>query len=210
MTLTATVPGYATTLVTPPDEEPITLGDEKLHARLDASDEDVLIESYVTAARVYAERYTGRAFITQTWNLKLDDFPAQRSDTIGWRMLGNPIFLPNPPLSSVVSITYIDDDGTTQTWASSNYDVDTDSEPGRVALAFDKTYPSTRGDIHAVTVQFIAGYGNASTVPDPLKEAIRQLVLDMYENREARTPVRMSDNPTVARLLDIYSVRGPV
>lgn len=153
--------------------EPITKAEAKSFARQDDATDDTLIDTLIEAAREWCESFTGRAFIKQTWTQIID-----------WSFPGV-IQLPYAPLTSVSSITYIDTAGTSQTLASSEYTVDIQKEPGRVYEAWTKTWPTTRFIRQAVTVTYLAGYGNAaSDVPVPLKTAVRQLVLHWYDQRE--------------------------
>ena len=161
----------ARTIQTAPTVEPVSLEELKAHLRVDIDDDDALITSIGKAARQQAEVYTGRAFCTQTWDLFLDSWPTV-------------IYLPYPPLSSVTSITYTDTAGDSQTVSTSVYTVDTDSEPGRIYLAYGQTWPTTRGIRHAITVRYVCGYGAAAAVPENVKHAIKIMAADMYENRE--------------------------
>ena len=120
-------------LITAPAAEPISTAIAKAHLRVDFSTDDTLIDSLVVAAREYVEQVTGRALITQTWEL-LDD-----------RFKGRAIHLPNAPLQSVTSVKYIDTGGTEQTFSSGSYTVYTySSNPGEVGLNFDEEWPQTR------------------------------------------------------------------
>lgn len=168
---------FGLTLVTPPATEPLTLSEAKSHGIIQTAADDAFVTSLIQAARECCERVTERALITQTWKLVLDRFPRNiyGSDA--------PMRLPRPPLASVTSITYVDTDGTTQTWASSNYLVDTDSEPGRVAPAVNAAWPVSRAQQGAVTVTYVAGYGAASAVPEEIKQRLRNYVAYCYEHR---------------------------
>lgn len=163
-------------LVTAPTVEPITTRDIKDHLRID-TDVDLEAEelkTYVSAARAWCELFQNRAYITQTWDWALDRWPR------------SPFEIPLPRLQSISSITYYDTDETSADFGSANTIVDTISEPGRVSLAWNKTYPSTTlRPINGVIIRFVAGYGDAeSNVPNNIKQAIRLLVGHMYENRE--------------------------
>lgn len=161
-------------LVTPPASEPVTLDEAKDHLHVDGTDEDTYITTLITVARQQAERVEGRVYITQTWALTLDEFPD-----------GDWITLPVCPLLTVEEVTYLDADGTEQTWASSNYVVDTKSTPGRLALAPDKEWPTTQsGRVNAVTITMSAGYGAASAVPKTAKQAVLLLIGHWFANRE--------------------------
>ena len=163
-------------LVTAPTVEPITTRDIKDHLRID-TDVDLEAEElkeYVSAARAWCELFQNRAYITQTWDWALDGWPR------------SPFEIPLPKLQSITSIKYFDTDETENTFASSNYQVDIISEPGRVTLTWNNTYPSTTlRPINGIIIRFVAGYGGAEKdVPNNIKQAIRLLVGHMYENRE--------------------------
>lgn len=158
------------TLNAAPATDPLTLAEAKAHLRVTATDEDALITSLITAATDSAEIFTGRALVTQTWDLTLDSFPCV-------------IEVPKPPLVSVTSITYIDTDGATQTLATTEYTVDTKSEPGRIVPAYGKYWPSTREVPNAVTIRFVAGYGNAAAVPKSIKQGMLMQIEHMFDNR---------------------------
>lgn len=164
-------------LSTAPTIEPITLDEAKLYLRVEHSADDADITRLIKAAREWVERVTWRALISQTWKLRLTRFPC------------GPIYLPKPPLQSVSSVTYVDADGTSQTWNSSLWISDIYSEPGVLEPAYSQSYPVTRAIRQAVTITFIAGYGSAATdVPARIREAIVEHVRNSYDNRGVLTP----------------------
>lgn len=170
------------TLVTAPAKEPITLAEAKSHLRVEHTEDDQYIETLISVARQWAEGFTRRAFVTQTWDLVLDDFP-------------HVIEVPLPPLQSVTaaSFTHIDTDGTTTQVPTVRYTVDTDSEPARIHESYGQTWPSTRDIANAVRCRFVAGYGDdEANVPAPIRHAIKILVAQWYEHRE---PVVMNMTP---------------
>lgn len=159
-------------LVTGPVSWPLTVSECKQHLRIDHSDEDTLIDSYLRAATAQAETVLDRQLMTAIWRLSFHGF-------CGWE-----ISLPKPPLQSVSSITYLDTAGTTQTLSSSLYVVDTYSEPGRITPSYNAVWPSVRWQMNSVNITFIAGYASAAVVPDRIKTGIKFLVSQWYENRE--------------------------
>lgn len=162
-------------VTTPPASEPINLAEAKTHLRVDDSVEDALITRLISAARLHGEQLAGRAFITRTLTATLDDWP---DDGL--------IELPYPPLISVVSIIYTDAAGVPTTWPASNYVVDTTSTPGRIALAYNKSWPTaTLRPLAPIAIQYTAGYGAAGNVPDQYKQGLLLLIGAWYENREA-------------------------
>ena len=163
------------TLVTPPATEPITLDEAKEHLRVDVTDEDDYIEGLIRAARQYAETtFTHRAFIEQELRLTLNRWPVDRY-----------LELPRPPLISVTSITYTDEDGTADTLtAGTDYLVDTAAN--RLVLRNGVYWPTvTLQESGAISIVYLAGYGDrASDVPEEIRHALKILVGHWYENRE--------------------------
>ena len=168
----------ALSLVTAPTVEPLHLDEVKNHLKVDAdlTADDALIQGLIVAAREWAERYTRRALITQTWDLVLDGFPAV-------------IWVSKAPLQSITSITYTDSDGDSQTLSSSLYTVETPAGPtaqkGRIVPAYNEVWPTVRSHINVVTVRFVAGYGDTwNDVPQSIRQAMLLVIGEVYERRE--------------------------
>ena len=159
---------------TAPANEPLELTDARTHLREPDAAENDYITGLIIVARRTVEAVTRRQIINATWQLTLEEFPAE-------------IILDRPPLSSIASITYVDADGDTQTLASSGYQSDTTAFKGRVKPAYGESWPTTRSDTYnAVTVTYVAGYGaTAASVPEDIIHAIKLLLGHLYENREA-------------------------
>jgi len=198
------------TLVTAPTIEPVTLDEAQAHLRLDQNVDDVLVETLIQAAREIAEAHTRRAIMLQTWDWKLDGFPACE-----------PWELPKAPLLSVTSISYVDANGTTQTWSSSNYTVLAPAGarclPGTVSLGYGVTYPVPRSQPNAVTVRYTCGYSSSATaataraaVPAAIKAAMLLTIGELYARREnAVVGTIINEVPlSAARLLAPYVVHG--
>lgn len=175
-----------TTLEIPPTEEPVELREAKIHMSMEEGEtiEDEYIESIIIkAAREGVELITGRALLNQTWSYYLNEWPD-----------GNEIKLPRPPLIWTVAnsyITYTDSDGTVHTFENAgppvtyDYDVDTDSEPGRIVLKYGESWPSaTLQPMNPIRIYYDCGWKDPEDVPAMLKAAILLTASDMYENRE--------------------------
>tara|TARA_R110001599_G_scaffold93625_1_gene243994 strand:+ start:907 stop:1488 length:582 start_codon:yes stop_codon:yes gene_type:complete len=176
-------------VTTEPAIEPVTVAEAKTQLRIDGSDEDTLIGNYITVARQTLEILMRRSFITQSITLKYDAFPSV-------------IRLPRPPAIAITSINYIDTDGASTTWSSSNYTLDSQLQPASLQPNYNVDYPSTRVQPNAVTVVYTAGYGTATTdVPESIRLAIRLLVGSYYENREATAIKQMSELPLGLQML---------
>lgn len=186
--------GYSVTVSSEPAAEPITTAEAKTQLRLSVTDDDTYIDTLIVTARRQVEKYLARALVTQTRVLRLDRFP-----------LSNVIELPYAPIQSVSSVTYVDQNGTTQTWSSDEYRVDIYSSPGRITPEFDYVWPVAREVTHAVTVTYVCGYGGASDLPADIKHALKLQVTRLYENR-GEYPIE--DNKAATGILSFYRVHS--
>jgi len=163
-------------LITPPAEEPVTLAEAKAQLRLEHALDDTTVTALISTARQYVELATWRALVTQTWELSLDGFPV-------WSVTcPREIQLPKGDVQSVTSVKYDDPAGVEQTFPASSYIVD-GYPPARVVLKRVANWPATNFEALSVRVRYVAGYGAASAVPGPLKQATLLLVSQMYEHR---------------------------
>lgn len=157
-----------------PTAEPVSL--EELTAQVASTDtaEDLLLWRCAQRARADLEQRFRVAFLSQTWTWKLDELPEY-----------GPLCIPWLPVTSVSSIAYVDDAGTTQTWSSSDYQVSYATQRRtRIAPAYDESWPSLRGSTFAaMTVTFVAGWASAAAVPLPLKQAVLMYAAFLYANR---------------------------
>lgn len=160
-------------LKTAPVEDPVTLAETKLHLRVDPdlTDDNTLIASMIKAATETAQAITRRQFVTATYELRFDSFPTV-------------INFPRPPLASVVSVKYKDTAGDVQTFDAGKYEVDIYSTVGRIQPKTTESWPTTGDFLGAVIVEYTAGYGAATAVPDDIKSAILLMVGHLYEHRE--------------------------
>lgn len=187
-------------LITPAAAEPVTVGEARAHVKMISTVHDATLTANITAARGMLDGshgMLGRALMPQTWELVLDAFPC------------GAVRIPLPPLQAVTFVRYLDTAGVEQTLPTTDYAVDTVSEPGWIA-AGPNGWPQTFDGINAVTIRFVAGYADAAAVPATIKAAILLLVGDLFENREGGSVgERYAQNPTVDRLLFPYTLLMP-
>jgi uncharacterized phiE125 gp8 family phage protein len=181
---------YSLTRTVEPTVEPVSLAEAKRHANVVATDDDTLISALLQAAREQVESDASRALVTQTWRLKLHSFFADL------------IELPRPPLVSVSSIVYLDQDNVSQTLPAAYYRVDADRSPGVIWRDADYTWPTISDQPNAVTITYVAGYGAAAAVPARAKQAILLLVGHWYKSREAVGQVGSEIALTYQRLIN--------
>ena len=167
-------------------DRPVSVADAKEHLRIvDMTTDDDYIGVLIDTATAWCEDYCDRTFADKQYTVAFDDFVDLR------------IGLPRPPVrlnataaSATVTISYVDQGGTTQTltWAQSGtqqFRLDRDHVPSLVYPKYLENWPSVRLDDNSVQVTYLAGYGGAANVPTPAKHAIKMLVGFWYANRES-------------------------
>lgn len=187
-----------TKLITGPAVEPISLAEAKAHLRVDSDAEDALIGLLIASARQAAEHETGRALITQTWELVLDAFPSAE------------IEIPAAGVASIASVKYLDGAGDEQTVSASAYVLDAESVPAYVLPASGYEWPGTADSANAVRVRYVAGFGAAAAdVPASIRHWMLLHIGTAYAQREsvaAGVPVAELPGRYHAALLDPYRV----
>lgn len=165
---------------TEPANEPVSLADFKTYAKIDYTTDDTLITSLLKAARKISENYTKRKTTTSTI-------------TIDYLKTSDRIYLPFTPVISVTSINTLDkDDTATLLVANTDYYVNGD-------------YIEVPDHGKRLKVIYTAGYGaNATDVPDDFVSAIKELTLQLYEQRGSYDETEPVINRTVKVLLHNY------
>ena len=182
-------PIYRLVETSPPSTEPLALGEVKTFLRVDQDNDDALISSLITAARMFCEGNTGRSLVTRGYSLFLDRWPGLRF-THRFRAehrriphMAGVVELPYPPLLSVARINIYAADGGTTVFDPGNYYVDTAGTPGRIVLT-QGTMPPLPGRIaNGIEIQYSAGYGTEDDVPALLRQGMLQVIAHLYEHR---------------------------
>jgi hypothetical protein len=175
-------------LVTPPAAEPLTAAEARARLNIGSEVTDDTLNALIKAARQTIDGgrgWLGRALITQTWRLMLDAFPGcdagrgyHRWAADEWDS-NSQIIIPLPPLQSITSVLYVDRDGATQTVSPSDY-VKRSGEPAAIVPAYGKSWPVSRHQPDAVTIEFVCGYGiSGSSVDEPIRNAIALMVSNL-------------------------------
>ncbi|WP_407122759.1 phage head-tail connector protein [Bradyrhizobium sp. STM 3561] len=158
---------YPASVTVAATEAPVTIDEVKLRLRIDAADDETDVQLMIAGATGYVEKYCNTRLATQTVILKCDRF----SDFE---------FLPEAPVQSVSSVTYIDATGAVQTLSTDVYELRADGLEAAIVLKFAQQWPATQIGSR-ITVTAVVGYAAA---PDAIKNAILLLIGGMYANRE--------------------------
>ena len=185
-------------LITGPAAEPISLAEAKSHLRVVGTEDDALISLLISSARQSAEHETGRALVSQTWELVLDAFPTSE------------IVIPAAGVLSVASVKYLGTDGIEQTLSGAAYVLDAEDAPAYLLPAAGYSWPDTADAANAVRVRFLAGFGAASSdVPASIRHWMLLHIGTAYAQREgvaAGVPVADLPGRYHAALLDAWRV----
>lgn len=204
-------------LLASPEAEPVIGAELRAHLRLTENDEVKDLDAKLKAARMFFERETNRALVTQRWRLTLDSFPCSSLD---------PIVLAKSPLQSVISIKYYDEDGELQTLRDTeasppvegDFIITDGKELDEIYLEPEETWPVTQVRPGAVIIECDFGWkteeeqgedeDDSVLVPEDLKLGILYLAAHYFENRE---PVNIGNivtelGFTLQDIIDKYKV----
>lgn len=170
----------------------------RLHCKIDliggSHPDDTVLTAALDGARRYAEHYTQTSIGAQTLELALDAFP------VSW------ITLPRGPVTSITSVKYLDQAGVLQTLDPGAYKLDTYETPARLFPVFGTSWPSTRCEVNAVLIRYVAGAVTAE-IDQAVISALKLITGHLYENREDSTPGTTNNIPLGANtLLDTVKV----
>lgn len=184
----------ALAVTTQPRREITTVAIARRHCRIDHTDDDALLAGYIATARTWAESYLSRALITQTllWTVLPEELVPHRFA----HMLWDDLYLPRAPVQAIGTITVTDARGNETAISAATLPV----VPPNPLLGYVVNLPLARLRIgpetvladgrilrHAsldnVQVSFVAGYGDETTVPAPIVEAVLLTVAFLYEHR---------------------------
>lgn len=184
----------AALLLAGPTGEPITLAEAKTYMKIDVSEEDGLIQTLITAARLHVEALAQCALMTQSWRLVRDAWPR-----------GRVLQIPIGPVQEVREVRVYDDK--LFTVSPESYIVEVSGIPARLTMRRGYSWPRPGRDIAGIEIDFIAGYGSErDDVPACLRQALLLLVSHWFTHRE---PVVLGDAPlpipgTVDALLERF------
>jgi len=176
------------TLITPPAAQAIDLDVLKQFLRMDADLYTVhadTITALITACTGHAEDMTGRAMITQTWDLTFDSWSDVLFEDGGY---GPERVLPFGWCQEAAHIKYLDPDQTevtldTDQWAAAGIGADDGAQiyfPGDGGFDSPALYEK-----EAVTLRMVCGYGDThAAVPAPVRTAIMVMVKDLFDGEE--------------------------
>jgi uncharacterized phiE125 gp8 family phage protein len=164
------------TVIVQPFTEPVTLAEAKTQLRIDFTDLDTPIGNMIRGGRQWVEKQTGLALVDQTLEMLLQGYP------------NDDVIRLTPPVITVVSFEYTDDNGAYQTHSAGAYVLDTAGKFPRILPAYGVTWSATLAQTNSLRVRWRAGFvedgsptQSITLVPEPLRQAILLHVQAMHE-----------------------------
>ena len=154
------------TVMTPPDEEPLTLAAAKDFLRIGNDAEDSLVADLIRAGRAHVEAATGLALVSRTLKRRWTKWPQG--------LLRTGVKLRPGPATALVAVVRVDAEGGEEL-LTGRFRL----EGGKLRLRPFAELPvvAPGGAIDAV---FVAGYGGAEDVPEDLVHAVKLWVQAAY------------------------------
>lgn len=158
-------------IVTPPAIEPVSLDEAKDFLRLLADEEDALLATLITAARLMIEAASGRMLIEQGWRIVLDRWPE-----------GGAVRVPLSPVRAISAARILGPDDAALPVAAEALALVEGSDPPNIEMAGPLPVPGRpRGGIE---IDVVAGFGaTRDMVPAPLRQAVLRLAARWFEHR---------------------------
>lgn len=133
-------------LITPPTTQAITLAEAKTHLRLTVTSDDVYVTSLIGVATDYVESFCGRKLITQTW----EKYYQSWDDISG---------VPFGQLQQIDQITWLDEDGLSDTVAVTDYIVTgVGTDHPAIEIDDDADMSNDLYQVDPIQVRFTCGY----------------------------------------------------
>lgn len=159
---------YPSTVTTAPTVEPVTLAQAKGQCGIldDETDFDAQIERLIKTARSHVEHYCNVRWAEQTLSCPCDGF-----DDLAR--------LPEGPLKSVTSLTYIDPAGAEQTVPDTVFQPHKDGIEPSIRLKYGQSWPAIQ---RGSRITLLAVFGGE--VPEEVQHAMLLFVEDSFLVRE--------------------------
>ena len=175
---------YTYKVLTPPVNQLLSLVQIKNYLRLDADDtsDDDLLNSFLSSAIGYVQKYTNRTLLTTKYITYRDNF------IVGY---GNYIYelhyweLRRSPLQTIDSIEYYNTSNVLTDVDNKIYYNTLENDYSKVLLNYGESFPTDNNQkLQCIEITFYAGYGDtADDVPDDIIDAVLLIISSMYENR---------------------------
>jgi uncharacterized phiE125 gp8 family phage protein len=143
-----------------PTTEPVSVSEARTYLRIGTDGDDAVLENLLRAARETMENRTGQALVTCT----------VRQRFVGARKAGT-VLPGRRPVQSILDARLLAEDGT-----------ETDMPTGWIKLVDGRFWLAR--DVVGMRLDYVAGFGGASAVPQAHKTAILEMVGEALARRD--------------------------
>lgn len=143
----------------------LSRAEAKLHLNILDTSFDDLIDDYLGAAHDMLWREAGISAGDQT--------------LVAYMKAWKDVEIPFERVSSITSIKYYDENNSQQTLSSANYSLYNNQHPTLIDI---DSSPSLYDREDAIEIKIVTGY---TVVPEAVKQVLRMMVADMFENRQS-------------------------
>ena len=149
-----------------PEAEPITVAELRSHLHVDAQN-DLLLNSLISSARLFIEAETGVRMLSQRWRLLLNEWPPKIIELPVWpiieishiKLLGSPSKLVN----------------------DASYELETAARPA-VLMVDGAALPRPLRRRYGIELEVLVGFGaNADNLPEDLKLSVMLLAAHWFD-----------------------------
>jgi len=161
-------------IIVPATGELVTLNEAKAWCKVTHTAEDAIFSALITAGIQKAEKITNRVFLERTFTGFFSGPACSKFEK------GLYLELRRGPLLSVATIE-VTVDGAQETISTDDYDVK--QSTGFSRIIFNEFGASPDLIPYPLQVDFTAGYGVATDVPEPIKTAIKEAICYWYSHR---------------------------
>lgn len=165
-----TTADYLLNLTDAPAVAPVTVVEVKTDLKIEHDAEDTLLADLILAATDYVSNVIGKSLVTQTWALSM-------------RRVCNRVNLPVFPAQSIASISYYDASNVSQSLVVGDFYIYSGEDWAYIEPKAGTQWPAMYDRLDAITITFVAGFGDAAAVPVTIKQAIRLIAAHWYRNR---------------------------
>ena len=146
----------------------------KRYLRIDFNDDDIIIDSFITAATNHVEQHLGRTLIKTRYQLHWHYCP--QKECLDYHS----VFLPMGP---IISLDKVFDDHRKENIKRISYN-----------LSPPKPYVMFKQGHEHVVIDYTAGFGETpEAVPSEIRQAALVIVAELYRNRDLGNPLQIKD-----------------
>tara|TARA_B100000378_G_scaffold71642_2_gene54958 strand:+ start:10783 stop:11337 length:555 start_codon:yes stop_codon:yes gene_type:complete len=164
-----------TTVITPPDEGPVSLQEAKSYLRLGHDGEDALVSSLLASAVSVVEEAVGLSLVARTLRRSFNDWPRE----LLWQ---REMRLRPGPVKTLLAVRVVDGSGD-ETLLAERFRL----EDGRLNVSRGSGLPVIPEGGRA-EIDFVSGFGAPADVPGDLKLAVQMVLEAAYTRRGEDVP----------------------